>query len=118
MTLKIFLSIIQIAGTIAMIVLVFIGLRLTVKSIDKSGENKSIPKSMILKSTKIVAFGVLCYALARFSANYLPMKAEDFDSFTILIQSCWQALYTIGFVALIPYIINRMQISRPKNTRD
>lgn len=118
MTPQTILSIVQIVATIVAVVLIFIGLRTTVKSLDKSGENKSIPKPVIYKSTKIILGGVACYAVARFAANYFPMMAEDYDDFTILIQSCWQALYTLGFIALVPYIINRMQMSRPKTIDD
>jgi uncharacterized membrane protein len=118
MTPQTVLSIVQIVATIASVVLIFIGLRVTVKNLDKSGENKSIPKPIISKSTKIILGGIAFYAVARFAANYFPMMAEEYDDFTILLQSCWQAIYTLGFIALIPYIINRMQMSRPKTMDD
>ena len=116
MTPELALYIIQFAATAAAAVLIFIGLRLALKRLDKNEESKTIPKEILTKSTKIVVIGVVCYAVARFAANYLPMKALDppYDDLYILIQSAWQALYTLGFTALIPLIINRLHVNRLK----
>ncbi len=106
------MSVIQIIAAIAAIVLIFIGLRMAIKNLDRNNASKMIPQEILKKSTKIIVFGVLCYALSRFAANYFPMKEERYEETMILIQSLWQATYTLGFTALIPYIINKLQVSR------
>ncbi len=111
------LYIIRFTATAAAAVLIFIGLRVALKRLDKNEEAKTIPKDILTKSTKIIVIGVVCYAVARFAANYLPMKSMSppYDDLYILIQSAWQALYTLGFTALIPLILNRLHLSRLKH---
>lgn len=111
-------SILQIVSTIAAVVLIFIGLRLAIKKLDKDAKEKEIPQEIIIKSTKIILLGICSYALARYAANTLSTAGEGYGVLDISIQSLWEAVYRLGFLAFLPYIINRIRAPKRKESED
>ncbi|MBN1891737.1 MAG: hypothetical protein JW780_03080 [Clostridiales bacterium] len=109
---ELIIAVAQIVFAITSIVFIFIGLRMALKNLNKENAAKTIPPDVLKKSTRLIVIGVLFFALYRFTVNYLPMKEENFEETMILIQSLWQAIYMVGFTALIPYIINKLQLGR------
>lgn len=106
------IAVAQIVFAITSIVFIFIGLRMALKSLNKEDAAKTIPPEIMKKSTRLIVIGILFFALYRFTANYLPMREANYEETMILLQSLWQSAYMVGFTALIPYIINKLQISR------
>jgi hypothetical protein len=111
-------SILEIAFILIAVVLVFIGLRTSIKVLDKDTKDKQIPQEVFIKSTKIIVVGIIFYGLARYSSNSLSAEGEGYGMIDIMIQSLWEAVYTIGFVALIPYVIYRFTSPKHKRTED
>lgn len=111
-------SILEIAFTLIAVVLVFIGLRKSIKVLDKDTKDKQIPQEIFVKSTKIIIVGIIFYGFARYASNSLSAESEGYGMIDIMIQSLWEAIYTIGFVALIPYIIYRFTAPKHKKPED
>lgn len=110
-------SILEISFVLFAVVLIFLGLRTSIKVLDKDTKDKQIPKEVFIKSTKIVIVGIIFYGLARYASNSLNSESEGYGMIDILIQSLWEAIYTIGFVALIPYVIFRFTSPKHKKTK-
>jgi uncharacterized membrane protein len=111
-------NILQIVFTIAAVTLIFIGLRYAIKKLDKDAKEKEIPRTVIIKSTKIILLGICFYGLARYAANTLSTAGEGYGMLDIMIQSLWEAVYRLGFVAFLPYIINRIRGPKRKEIED
>jgi len=111
-------SILEIAFILIAVVLVFIGLRSAIKVLDKDSKDKQIPKDIFVKSTKIIVAGIIFYGLARYASNSLSNESEGYGMIDIMIQSLWEAVYTIGFVALIPYVMYRFTAPKYKKNND
>lgn len=118
MNVSVIYSIMEIAFILFAVVLVFIGLKTSIKVLDKDTKDKVIPKTVFIKSTKIIIVAIVFYGLARYASNSLSAESEGYGLTDMLIQSLWEALYTIGFVALIPYIIYRFTAPKHKTNED
>lgn len=114
----IFYSIMEIVSVIMTIVLIFIGLRTSIKVLDKDAKDKIIPREIFIKSTKIVVAGIFFYGLARYSSNRLSADSDGYGMMDTMIQSLWEAIYTVGFVALLPYVIYRFSSPKHKEHED
>jgi len=115
---EIILTVVQIVFLIAAAILIFIGLRISIKKLDKEKREKAIPKATLSKSLHIIIAGICCYALSRFATNSMSVESEKYSIFGVLIQSLWEAIVTLGFTAFIPYILNRLRGPGEKKKED
>ncbi len=106
----------QIVFILAAVTLIFIGLRHAIRNLDKNEKEKELPGSVIINSTKIIVLGILFFALGRYAANALLTEGEGYGMLDIMIQSLWEASYRLGFVAFLPYIINRIRAPKRKES--
>lgn len=105
-------AIVQILSLLSAAVLVFLGIRKTVKALNIEDRHTDIPKDLVFKSTRLIAFGLLCIALFLYIKLYTPMREDGFTSTIIALQALWETVYKTGFLLLVPYVIIRLKNPR------
>ncbi|NLT11715.1 MAG: hypothetical protein GXY06_04805 [Clostridiaceae bacterium] len=105
-------AIVQILSLLAATVLVFLGIRKTVKALNKEDRYADIPKDLVFKSTRLIAFGLLFVALFFCINLYTPMREDGFPMTIIALQALWETVYKTGFLLLLPYVIVRLKNPR------
>ena len=110
----------ELIGLLAAAVLVFVGLRRSVRDIsfidkeDPDNEQRRMTAAMY-SGMKTIGLALLAYFFSRFCCNYPPMRSEDYGWLGISLQSFWETIYRTGFLLLIPYIIRQWRITARRN---
>ncbi len=107
------IMIIQLISGLAAIVLIFAGLRTTIKKLDKDNRYVGVPKAVVLNSTKLIVFGLLALGVTKTCSNYEAMHA-DYSLLIIYLGSLIEMVKFFGFVALLPFLINYLRTPHVK----
>lgn len=112
-----YLNFIQFGSGIVGVVLIFIGLYMSIKKLNKEDSTSSIPTRTIWTSTILIILGLLIYAVTKTCSNYVSYS--DTNSIAVIyLASLIDVIKLFGFVALIPLLLNFLTRKPQKNNSD
>lgn len=123
MTLEQICAIGQIVFMIAAIVVFFIGFRVIVTAskeelnLNEIKQQKKKYMRCFKKCMQLLCAALLLYALMRFCGSYIPMRQGGSDITAIALSSLIEAVYNVGFLLVIPYILMRWHFSPDRKKR-
>lgn len=112
-----YLNIIQIVSGIIAVALIFSGLFLSVRKLNKEDSTEKIPAKTIKLSTILIVLGLLVYAITKTCTNYANSNGE-YDLIVIYLASLIDVIKFFGFVALVPILLNLIKRKPQKPTED
>lgn len=112
-----YLNIIQIVSGITGIILIFSGLYMSIRKLNKEDSSEKIPAKTVKISTLLIVLGILIYAITKTCTNYANSE-QEYDIFVIYLASLIDIVKFYGFVALVPLLLNfikrKPQINKQK----
>ncbi|MCQ2534753.1 MAG: hypothetical protein MJ172_09330 [Clostridia bacterium] len=100
-----YLNIIQIVSGITGIILIFSGLYMSIRKLNKEDSSEKIPAKTVKISTLLIVLGILIYAITKTCTNYANSE-QEYDIFVIYLASLIDIVKFYGFVALVPLLLN------------
>lgn len=116
---RLLMSIVEIVSIVLCVVLIFLGLLRSVKSLSREDRTKEIPKETVKKNTITILGGIFFFIVYRFCTNYLNLPAgEAFAPTAIALSALLQGAYTVGFTAFLPFLLNKLRAHGARDKRD
>ncbi|MCQ2467268.1 MAG: hypothetical protein MJ166_07110 [Clostridia bacterium] len=112
-----YLNIIQLVSGIAAIVLIFAGLFLSIRKLNKEDSSEKIPMSTVKLSTILIVLGLLLYAVTKTCTNYAN-RDQEYDLIVIYVASLIDVIKFFGFIALIPILLNYVKRRATKKVEE
>lgn len=114
-----YLNYIQLISAIIAIALIFVGLFLSIRKLNKEDSTEKIPAATVRLSTILIIVGLLCYAVTKTCTNYAN-RDQEYDILVIYLASLIDVVKFFGFVALVPILLNfiKRKPQKPKQDSD
>ena len=104
-------AVLELLSAAATVVLIFIGTSSAIKTLkadEEEGTESSARAARFYKrSFLFIGLGVLAYACTHFFMSYDTMIADGADTMTVVSQSIWEGIRSVGFLILVPVILRK-----------
>lgn len=109
-----YLNVIQLISGIVGVALIFTGLFLSIKKLNKEDSTAIVPGRIVKISTALIVLGLLSYAVTKTCTNYAN-RDQEYDLIVIYLASLIDVIKVFGFIALIPVLINVIRKNNRKS---
>lgn len=112
-----YLNIVQIISGVIGVALVFAGLFISIKKLNKEDSSEKIPAKTIKISTALIILGLLFYTVTKTCTN-LSNADQEYSVLVVYLASLIDVIKFFGFIALIPILLNLIKRKPQKKTSD
>lgn len=112
-----YLNLIQVISSVIGVALIFAGLFISIRKLNKEDSTEKIPVKTVRLSTILIIVGLLCYAVTKTCTNYAN-RDQEYDIIVIYLASLIDVVKFFGFVALVPILLNLIKRKPQKPAQD
>lgn len=111
-----YFNLIQVIATVAAVIFIFLGISISVKSLNPEKYETIPPKTTII-STALIVVGLLFYAVVKTCTNLTVVTEEHYDVSTVYLVSLGEVIKFFGFIVFVPLLFRlfKPRSRKPEN---
>ena len=98
-----YFNLIQVIATVLAVIFIFLGISVSVKSLNPEKYETIPPKTTVI-STVLIVIGLLCYAVVKTCTNLTVVTQEHYDVSTVYLVSLGEVIKFFGFIIFVPLL--------------
>ncbi len=98
-----YFNLIQVIATVLAVIFIFLGISVSVKSLNPEKYETIPPKTTVI-STVLIVIGLLCYAVVKTCTNLTVVTQEHYDVSTVYLVSLGEVIKIFGFIIFVPLL--------------
>lgn len=98
-----YFNLIQVIATVLAVIFIFLGISVSVKSLNPEKYEMIPPKTTVI-STVLIVIGLLCYAVVKTCTNLTVVTQEHYDVSTVYLVSLGEVIKFFGFIIFVPLL--------------
>lgn len=98
-----YFNLIQVIATVLAVIFIFLGISVSVKSLNPEKYETIPPKTTVI-STVLIVIGLLCYAVVKTCTNLTVVTQEHYDVSTVYLVSLGEVIKLFGFIIFVPLL--------------